>query len=184
MSRSLILLLALVAPVWTPTAWAEPVACATLPANIAVPAVYQARVQQLLAQSPTLRRQCLAIASAPEVTVAIRPAGRLTANCRARTEFVRTGAGFLRAVVDLPVSRDFAELLAHELEHVVEQIEGINLEQLAGRTGSGVWATGSNAYETARAMSVGRRAAREVRLCADPFDAACADALVLLASKD
>lgn len=184
MSRSLILLLALLAPVWAPTAWAEPVVCATLPENITVPAVYQARVQQLIAQSPTLRRQCLAIASAPDVVVAIRPAGRLSANCRARTAFVRTRSGVLRAVVDLPVSRDFTELLAHELEHVVEQIEGINLERLAVRADSGVWTTGPNAYETTRAMRVGLRAAREVGLCADPFDAACGQALVVLASKD
>lgn len=184
MSRSLILLLALVAPAWAPAAWAEPVACATLPGNIAVPAVYQARVQQLIAQSPTLRRQCLVIASTPDVAVAIRPAGRMSAHCRARTEFVRTRSGVLRATVDLPVSRDFTELLAHELEHVIEQIEGIDLERLAVRADSGVWTTGPNAYETSRATRVGRRAAREVRLCADPFDAACREALVMLAAND
>ncbi len=185
MSRSLILLLALVAPAWTPTASAEPVACATLPGNLAVPAIYLAHVQQLIAQSPTLRRQCLVIAAAPGVTVAIRPAaGRLTANCRARTEFTRTRAGVLRAVVDLPVSRDFTELLAHELEHVIEQIEGIDLARLAGRAGSGVWTTGPNVFETARAMSVGRHAAREGRRCVDPFGAACGQAPVVLASND
>jgi hypothetical protein len=183
MSR-FIVLLALLATLRVSPAWADPLTCSTVPDNMAVASVYLAHVQQLIAQSPTLRRQCAVIASTPEVTVVIRAAMRMSPGRRAYTEFMRTGRGELRAVVDLPVSRDFAELLAHELEHVVEQIEGIDLAKRAARGDRGVWATGPNSYETVRATRIGRHVAREVRRCADPFSSSCEQAPVLLAATD
>lgn len=183
MSRSVVLL-ALVATLRVSPAWADPLLCSTVPGNMAVSSVYQAHVQQLLAQSPTLRQQCRVIASTPDVVVVIRAAVRMSPGRRAYTEFIRTGRGQLRAVVDLPVSRDFAELLAHELEHVVEQIEGIDLQQRAARGDRSVWATGPNSYETIRAMRVGRHVAHEVRRCADPFSPSCEQTPTLLAATD
>ncbi len=55
----------------------------------------------------------------------------------------------------------YVELIAHELEHVLEHIDGMNLPMLASRkvNSVGKWA---GQYETARAQAVGATVAREV----------------------
>ena len=67
------------------------------------------------------------------------------------------------AEIDLPVI-GLAELLAHELEHVIEQMEGVNLARLAREYAPLVSRDEVGAYETARATAAGRAAAAEVRL--------------------
>jgi hypothetical protein len=88
----------------------------------------------------TFRRQCSRIIDTPNVLV--RRAGRLEA--------------------DIYIVRQnmFVELLAHELEHVIEQLEGLDL-QLAARQGRGRVREG--AYETRRAIEAGRKVAAEVK---------------------
>jgi Tol biopolymer transport system component len=56
------------------------------------------------------------------------------------------------------------ELIAHEIEHVIEQLDGIDLEAHA-RTGN-VWKKEDGAFETWRAIEIGKRVAREVSLAA------------------
>ena len=53
------------------------------------------------------------------------------------------------------------ELLAHEIEHVLEQIDGVNLRALASTGVQGVRRIG-DAYETSRAIAIGRLVADEV----------------------
>ena len=71
----------------------------------------------------------------------------------------------LLATIDVDLRKPglFAEHLAHELEHVLEQIDGVDLPRLASRRVAGVIDEGGS-YETVRAMAVGRAAARESRL--------------------
>lgn len=183
MTRSLILLLAFAASALIPaTATAQTPVCAALPMNIVVPAVSQQWIESLIARSPTLQRQCRIIASADYVTIRLSST-RVEEWCRARTSFSRDAAGRIRAAIEIPVSVDFAELLAHELEHVIEQIEGVNLRRLARHRDSGVWQVGPNVFETTRAIDAGVTAASEAFACSSP-DGVCGMPVAVVAAKD
>jgi hypothetical protein len=58
----------------------------------------------------------------------------------------------------------FGELLGHEFEHIVEQVEGINLRVLSRQRGSGVREVERELFETDRAQQAGRNIAEELRL--------------------
>jgi len=64
--------------------------------------------------------------------------------------------------VDIHLARleDPVELIAHEIEHVIEQLDEADLEAHA-RSGN-VWKGDDGAFETRRAIAVGRRVASEV----------------------
>lgn len=118
--------------------------------------------RNLIHRSPTLYRQCLAIAAAANTLVMVNVGRSTTGDCRARTAFSRVRHGRLRAQVEIPVSADFAELLAHELEHVLERItERLDLRQLAQTRNSGVRQVARNTFETDRAFNAGMAAAGE-----------------------
>ena len=53
------------------------------------------------------------------------------------------------------------EYLAHEIEHVLEQVDGVDLRRSARGGVAGVSET-SRVFETARAIAIGRVVAREV----------------------
>jgi hypothetical protein len=59
------------------------------------------------------------------------------------------------------VSSHLAELVAHEFEHVIEQIEGVNLRKLARAKGSGVHEIEREVFESDRAQAAGRVVAAE-----------------------
>lgn len=147
----------------------------TQPANIHVDPLLQPLVAKLLQRSPTLRRQWQAIGSSRIIRVSLisTPLLRETLSARARTEISRNAAGAIRAVVVLPTVVDITELLPHELEHVLEQIEGLDLPALARRSESGVHEIDRGVYETERARNAGLGALREVYGDTDPaFSAA------------
>ena len=60
---------------------------------------------------------------------------------------------------------DDVELIAHEMEHVIEQLDEIDLPSLADLPDTGVHHTLSAGvtFETSRAAQTGLRVAREVR---------------------
>lgn len=162
------------------------VRCNQLPVNILVASTYRAWIVDLVARSPTLSRQCEAIARHPGVRVALDSTRRLIGFDRARTSFFRDDAGTLQATITIPMTRDFAELLAHELEHVLEQLEGVNLRRMAQVRDSGVREVGRNVFETSRAVEAGRAAAGETRACRDAGTPGCVgfQATLIAASKD
>lgn len=138
----------------------EPARRVPLPANVVIDAAIRDEVEELVALSPTLARQFAVVGAAPakvEIRVSL---ARLPAFRRAEATISRYEAGFVAAQITLPPSADFAELLAHEIEHVVEQIEGVDLRAIA-RTG-GATQDVSGIYETVRARDAGRAAAHEV----------------------
>jgi hypothetical protein len=184
MTRTLIALLVLTCTLALPSpSSAQTADCAVLPANLVVPAMYRQRVEDLIERSSTLHRQCLAIARAAETIVTVSVGHWTPGDCRARTVFSRERQGRLRARVEIPVSADFAELLAHELEHVVEQIERVDLRQLAQTRRSGVRLVGRNTFETDRAFDAGMAAAGELAACGNA-GVACARPLTMVAAKD
>lgn len=141
-----------------------PPPCTELPRNLVVSPFLQPVVATMLRKSPTFRRQCGIISAAPHVRVRVTAvwlppdAGFL----RARATIRRYIHGLLCAEIELPMIGEHVELLAHELEHVVEQIEGLDLEALAGAGNRGVTRTDAGRFETTRARRAGITAWEEV----------------------
>jgi hypothetical protein len=114
-------------------------------------------------QSPTFRRQCQRIGSDRTLTVQVHPSPQ-TPTFHATTRLVqRRGSGI---VADLYLARldRVVELLAHELEHIIERVEGIDVSQLTRRVPHLVWATANGTYETSRAIYSGQTVASEVAM--------------------
>jgi hypothetical protein len=135
------------------------VAESPLSAKVIADSELRQEIEELSALSPTLRRQLAVIAAAP-VRVEVAVSAPMSGLSRAGTVISRYESGYVKAVVLIPSGFDFVELLAHELEHVVEQIEGVALDALA-RT-SEAWRNAGGIFETIRARDAGRAAAAEV----------------------
>jgi hypothetical protein len=133
-----------------------------LPPNLRVPHDLRPLLQQALRRSPTFQRQMQTLLHTQRVRMAIAYGGpRGTNMFLARSVVTHHQWGALLVNTTLFVPADMIELVAHELEHVCEQIEGVDLRLLAGRRDSGVYDVGGH-YETQRAITVGRRVAHEV----------------------
>src|SRR5262245_8475315 len=96
------------------------------PTNLTVPSGFRPAIDQMLARSPMFRRQCLRLAAAPQLAIVVRMAHPLTAGPRARTQISQADGGRLIATVEINPLGDFMELLAHEIEHVIEQLDGVD----------------------------------------------------------
>jgi hypothetical protein len=141
------------------TAWHQ------LPANIRTTDDLRAIIEDLLARSPTLREQTARISIAKRTWVSITlSAARFPSLTRARSTARRYHTGLLVVDVELPsASQDFAELIAHELEHVTEFIDGVDFKRLARtRTAGIVQCSSDGSFETERAQKAGRKARFEV----------------------
>ena len=122
----------------------------------------------LCRRSPTFRRQVARLADVDGLTVTVH---RLmlpppsTALWRAQTLITRVGGLVRSADVQVPSgdARLMAELIAHEFEHILEQLDGVDLKRWVGR--SGVRRVGADRegspIETERAQQVGRLVAGE-----------------------
>ena len=131
--------------------------------NVQITAAYRQLVEEMLSRSPTFRRQYARLARTPLVSLGIRasmPAGQRVG---ALTQMSTRGGDGLQAVVYvLPTTRT-AELIAHELEHVIEFLDGVNLRNKSRLRSSGVRLTADkDTFETTRAVLTGERVAREV----------------------
>ncbi len=116
----------------------------------------------MLRRSPTFRQQCQRLVNprlgsisftreplreARAVTEVTPVNGRLTAN-------VRLGSG-----------DNDVELIAHEIEHIIEQLDGVDLRAHSELPGTGVsWCCSERTrYETVRAIRAGLKVAQEFR---------------------
>lgn len=136
--------------------------CPQAPSNVRGDAALIRLFMSFVARSATMRRQCAVIAGASHVRVVLKYTARLPAFSRALSTIERYEAGFVRVAIEVPVAADVGELLAHELEHVVEAIEGLDLPSLAKVGGSGVTELVKGVYETAGAKRTGRLASDEI----------------------
>jgi len=134
------------------------------PQPVQVPANVDARlftgdVRTLLRLSPTFRVQCQRIAADPRVLVHLSVVTTIDGGGRAQTTFHRYPTGAIVADVDVLFGGDYRELLAHEFEHVIEQLDGVDLrrEMAGGRA----WQVGAGAFETRRALLAGLQVVRE-----------------------
>ena len=132
----------------------------TVPANIQAGLLTQ-DIVGLLQSSQTFRAQCARIAAALHVRVDLDLVQTL-GGARGETTITRYEAGALRANVRIAFGQDYRELISHEFEHVIEQLEGVDLQSEAdhGRA----WMIDRGVFETRRASEAGRRVRRECQL--------------------
>ena len=138
-----------------------------LPPNIRTPTDLRPVIEDALARSATLRQQCVRIGLARKTWVSISiSVGRFPSLARARSTARRYPSGLLVVDIEIPpASHDFAELLAHELEHVTEFIDGVDFTKAARSRNAGVVQCGSDgAFESERAQKAGLRAKFEVAM--------------------
>jgi hypothetical protein len=129
------------------------------PPNLVVSGAYRQIIESMLRGSPTFRRQCLRLAGEPSLTVHVGLAPvSWPSTVRATTRVTRQKDGRLAAHIAIAPNTDVVEMIAHEFEHVIEQIDGVDLAALAARPGTGVHRQGvmPGAFETVRAARVGR----------------------------
>lgn len=141
--------------------------CRVLPSNIQADGELRQAIEQLLGRSRTLREQCGRIGATPRVRVRVVISPRISnAETRARSVVRRFDSGLLNVEIELPlVNTDFIELVAHEFEHVIEFIDGVDLRALARRRDGHVTERRSDgAFESDRASAAGLAAAAEALL--------------------
>lgn len=141
---------------------AEPQPCRrTIPANIDVPHDLARVLQRIHQRSATFRAQCERIAAADNLRVTVRIDTAIPSRCRAFTIVQRRGYDIV-AAVHLPPSNALVELIGHEFEHLLEQIEGLDVKRLARVRGSGVRMLDGPFFETDRAQAAGLLVAAEM----------------------
>jgi hypothetical protein len=133
-----------------------------LPANVSGDIVHQTFLTKLLKDSPTFRNQCRRLAAATQLQVRVlvddEPRRDITVN--GRTAMTYKGGVLISAHVYLRPSPRVMEFIAHELEHIIEQLDGVDLAAEAGK--GAVWKSGTGRFETRRAIEIGRRVATEI----------------------
>jgi hypothetical protein len=130
------------------------------PAGSDVPHVAKPLIEKMWRTSPTFRRQCARLAEASVVIVLTfdYPPQRESAN--AETMIRRDNR--LRAHIRMRGADSRApELLAHEIEHILEQVDEVDLSLAVAERVRGVRLVRPNTFETARAIAIGRIVARE-----------------------
>jgi hypothetical protein len=142
---------------------AEPQQCllSSLPANVELPRDLARVLERIYQRSPAFRAQCERIADASHLRVTVRVNTAIPSRCRAFTIMTRRGDRIM-ADVHLPLTNGLVELVAHEFEHVIEQIEGLDLKRLARIKGSGVHELEGRVFETDRAQRAGRAVLAEM----------------------
>ncbi len=122
-------------------------------------------VREMCRRSPTFRRQLIRLADAPGLVVTVATRRVLPSRyAEATTRFAREHGLLRRAEVEIGGAdqASLVELIGHELEHVLEQLDGVNLPQLAQSPGvrSNHHQRGRS-FETARAKQIGLDVAAE-----------------------
>jgi hypothetical protein len=113
-------------------------------------------------RSASFRQQCRRLALAGAV-VLLQQVGASVTPWNAESRIGTLADGHVMARVRVRDGRASIEVIAHELEHVLERIDGVNLAFDAMRRGSGTTLAGG-AYETRRATRAGQQVAGEVAL--------------------
>ena len=119
------------------------------------------RVTLAWERSATFRQQCARIAHAGAF-VLLRTATSAQIRRPAQSRIGVTEDGVTVAHVLVRSTADSVEHIGHELEHLLEHLEKVDLRDKRNDHRSGVTASGVG-YESDRAIDAGRRVAREVR---------------------
>jgi hypothetical protein len=139
----------------------------TAPPNLLVPPMYGPLIESMLRESPTFRRQCVRIAGEPRLTVRLAIGSAPSrSGIRAATRMTRTKKGRLTALIDIGLFENVEELIAHEFEHIIEQLDGVDLAAQAAQRATGVTEIGHgrDVFETMRAKRTGLKVVSELGL--------------------
>jgi len=99
------------------------------PSNLAAASVFRPLLDGMWQSSPTFNGQCRRLAAAPRLKVVLRlEAPQRRPSFAARTVLERRDGVLVAAHVFLSLTPDAVELIAHEVEHVLEQLDGVDLE--------------------------------------------------------
>jgi hypothetical protein len=135
--------------------------CLITHARLHIDSHLRATVHAMWHRSPTFRRQVARLSQEAGLHTSLNIwLATRSANTRAET-VLRHAEGRLRTAtvrIRLPNSvPTIVELIAHELEHIVEQLDGVNLRRSIDRGGMGAAVRRSHggAFETERAHRVG-----------------------------
>ena len=146
--------------------WQSPATrCEIKAAALRIAPTLSSVVADMCRRSPTFRRQVARLADADGLTVTVRlGAFAPTSSWRAQTLITQVAGHVRSADVQVPAGqkRLVAELIAHEFEHILEQLDGVNLKRWIGHSGvRRVGARETGPIETERANQVGRLVASE-----------------------
>ena len=135
------------------------------PRKIWVQPVLRELVSQMWLTSPTFRRQCQQVQAERSIQVQLRLDPTLIDNVQHRAVCelrIYTGGAIIARLSVAPVR--LPELIGHEMEHVVERLDGIQveLESHARKPGYYLVDTFRRSFETDRAIRVGRQVMAEM----------------------
>jgi hypothetical protein len=140
-----------------PGVWTIPARSAT----IVVDARLQGMIDDLLRRSVTFRRQWYRLGRSPRLEMRMRLVHHSpVAGSHAATDITVQPNGSIVADVAIPGGARVVEVVGHEVEHVLERLDGARVSALHAAGDQSV-RRASGSYETARAVLVGRLVARE-----------------------
>jgi hypothetical protein len=133
---------------------------ARLPPNLVVSKSELPLLEKMWRRSATFRRQCERIGEAQwlKVKLSFYPKALAPCGCRALTTVYRAKP---LANVRIFQLASAIELIGHEFEHVLEQIEGVNLRVLVAAKDGRAQQNDSGHFETERARQAGRQVRTE-----------------------
>jgi hypothetical protein len=134
-----------------------------LPVNVHYQASLRPVLDRMWQRSPTFRRQCARLSDAGDLVITLYVGllpSRRRSHATAVTQIQMRRGRLARADVYLGLS-DLEKHIAHELEHIIERIDGVYVELMAARAIDGVERY-EGAFETVRAQRTGQTVAREV----------------------
>ena len=132
----------------------------SLPENVEGPGTVLGLMREMWNRSPTFRRQCARLARATNGHISIEVRNQGSFVFRAATSIESRAGGRWNATIAVYLFTDLVELIAHEFEHIIEQLDGIDLVRLEQQGIDGV-NVGRQHFETVRAAATGRRVAQE-----------------------
>ena len=127
-----------------------------LPSNLD-PGRFRPALEEMSRASETFRRQCDRLRAAPYLRITVESELHGSRRYRARTRFVRTSDVSVHAIVTISTVERVVEVLAHELEHVLEHLDGVDLKRSSRHVSES-----EGGFETRRAIEIGRMVADEV----------------------
>lgn len=135
---------------------------AVLADGSSIPRPVRTLIEQIYRASPTFRRQWARLAQARMLVKITLDHEWIADGSCARSIITRTRG--LRVHIELRAADpDAARHLAHEIEHALEALDGVDLVDAAARRLHGIVRRGRT-FETRRALAIGRQVAAEVGL--------------------
>lgn len=124
----------------------------------------QPYIAAMLEGSPTFRQQYERIISTPKLIINARTdMSFIERPFRARSCMRRYDSGLLVVSMDIAPGIGQTEWIAHEFEHVLEQLDGLSLPALVAQGSRGTWFSSDRMLETSRAMRAGRTVRDEMK---------------------